>query len=254
MTSLVWAHTGAPILAAFLASAVEFVEALTVVLAVGAARGWRDALLGVAAAFFTLLLLVMTLGTALTHVPLRACQFAAGALLLLFGLRWLHKAVLRAAGVIPLRDEVAAFARQTHALMRHGAGTGWDLVAFGTAFQITMLEGIEVVFIVVAVSAGGAGLRLPASLGALAALMVVLAAGLALHRPLSRVPENSLKFMVGVLLSAFGTFWFGEAIGIAWPGSDVSVFELVIGYLAVAGLAVMLCRVQGRQSVAEAKA
>ena len=242
MNAIAWTHDGPSILAAFLASAVEFVEALTVILAVGTVRGWRDTLLGAAAALVLLLVAVAIFGATLARVPLGILQLLIGALLLLFGLRWLRKAILRAAGVIPFRDEAKAFASQLTAMRRQQAAGGWDGIAFGTAFQITVLEGIEVVFIVVAIGAGGSGLLLPASLGALAALLLVSALGVLVRRPLSLVPENSLKFVVGVLLSAFGTFWFAEGAGISWPGSDWSILALVAGFLAVALLAVRLCR------------
>ena len=242
MTHLAWAHIGPSMLAAFLASTVEFVEALTIILAVGSVRGWRDALAGTAVALAVLLLLVGVLGTTLARVPLTIMQVTVGALLLLFGLRWLRKAILRAAGVIPLPDETAAFDRQTKAMQHHGPASGWDRIAFGATFQITMLEGTEVVFIVIAVGAGGTGLLLPASIGALAALVLVALLGLVIHRPLARVPENALKFMVGVLLSAFGTFWMGEGIGAPWPKQDWSILFLIAGFLAAALLAVPLCR------------
>lgn len=237
-----WIHAWPTALAAFLASAVEFVEALTVVLAVGAVRGWRGALTGTGAALALLLVVVMLFGPALTRIPLQDVQLIVGGLLLLFGLRWLRKAVLRAAGVIPLHDETAAYDRETGSLRAAGPSDGaWDAVGFATAFKITMLEGLEVVFIVIAVGAGGAGLLLPASVGAVAALLLVAALGLVLHRPLSMVPENALKFVVGVLLAAFGTFWVGEGIGLDWPGVDWSILGLTLGFLAVAALAVPLC-------------
>lgn len=238
-----WAHAGPSILAAFLASFVEFVEALTVILAVGSVRGWRGAVCGSAVAAAVLLVIVAVLGTALTRVPLDIVQLAVGVLLVLFGMRWLRKAVLRSAGIVPLHDEQAAFAKQSEAMRGIArSGGAWDRVAFGAAFQITMLEGTEVVFIVIAIGAGGAGLLLPACLGAAAALLVVIALGLALHRPIASVPENTLKFAVGVLLSAFGTFWVGEGIGVHWPGADWSIPGLVGGFLAAALLAVPLCR------------
>jgi uncharacterized membrane protein len=240
--SILSAHAGPTILAAFLASLVEFVEALTVVLAVGSVRGWRGALSGTGAALLVLLVLISVLGTALTRIPLDVIQLAVGALLLLFGMRWLRKAILRAAGVIPLHDEAAAFAKETEAMRKIGRGGGWDKVGFATAFQITMLEGTEVVFIVIAVGAGGSGLLLPASLGALAALLLVVVLGIALHRPLTSVPENTLKFTVGVLLSAFGCFWVGEGMGLEWPGADWSILGLSVGFLALALFAVSLCR------------
>ncbi len=241
-------HVAPTVVASFLASSVEFVEALTVILAVGSVRGWRDALAGTAAALAVLLLLVAGLGSALTRVPLDAIQLVVGTLLLLFGMRWLRKAILRAAGIIPLHDEAAAYAKEIQTMRSHGMAKGWDGIAFLAAFQITMLEGTEVVFIVLAVGAGEAGLILPASLGALAALLLVAILGLLLHRPLARVPENSLKFVVGVLLSAFGTFWVGEGVGIEWPGADWSIVALVVAFLGLALLAVPFCRSTRRRA------
>ena len=243
MMSIAWAHVGPTILAAFLASTVEFVEALTVVLAVGTVRGWRGALAGAGAALLVLLLLILAFGPALTRIPLAPMQLIVGTLLLLFGMRWLRKAILRAAGVIPLHDEAAAFAQQTRSLQAQGRSTRrWDGVAIAAAFEITMIEGIEVVFIVIAVGAGGPGLLLPAGLGALAALVAVVLLGLVVHKPLTTIPENALKFTVGVLLSAFGAFWLGEGIGLDWPGDDWSVLGLIAGFLAVALATVSICR------------
>jgi uncharacterized membrane protein len=244
-----WVHVGPTVVAAFLASLVEFVEALTVVLAVGVVRGWRGALMGSAAATLVLLAIIALLGPALTRIPLGAMQLVVGVLLLLFGMRWLRKAILRAAGVIAMHDESAIYTRQQQSLQQLGGrGAGWDRLAFATAFKITMLEGIEVVFIVIALGAGGAGLLLPASFGALAALIVVVALGIAVHRPLSRIPENTLKFVVGVLLSAFGTFWVGEGLGMPWPGRDWAILGLIAGYLAVALTSVPLCRIRAARA------
>ena len=237
-----WTHAASSVLAAFLASLVECVEALTIVLAVGSVRGWRSALGGSGAALVVLLAIVAVLGPALARIPLHTIQIAVGALLLLFGLRWLRKSILRAVGVIPLHDEAAAFAKETARLRAIGGAGGWDMAAVAASFQITMLEGIEVVFIVIAIGAGGAGLLMPASLGALAALLVVIALGLTVHRPLANVPENSLKFAVGVLLSAFGTFWVGEGLAIPWPGGDWAIPVLIAGFLLTAMLTVGLCR------------
>ncbi len=237
-----WTHFGSSALAAFLASLVEFVEALTVVLAVGAVRGWRGALAGSGLALFVLLALVAIIGPALTRIPLDAVQTAVGLLLLLFGLRWLRKAILRAAGILPLHDELAAFAKET-AIMRGlgAAASSWDSVAIAASFKIVMLEGIEVVFIVVAVGTGS-GLLFPAAAGALAALAVVILLGLLLHRPIAAIPENTLKFVIGILLSAFGTFWVGEGIGAAWPGEDWSLPGLLAAYLLIALACVWLAR------------
>ncbi len=247
-----WTHAAPTILASFLASMVEFVEALTVVLAVGTVRGWRSALAGSAIGVALLFALVVLLGAALTRIPLDVLQLAVGTLLTLFGLRWLRKAVLRAAGVIPLHDEAAAFAKQTEAMRGRVLGGAWDRVALATTFQITMLEGIEVVFIVIAIGAGGSGLLLAASLGALAALLIVAVLGIALHRPLASVPENALKFVVGVLLAAFGTFWVGEGAGLPWPGADWSIPVLIAGFLAVSLSAVPLCRARAARRLAGA--
>jgi uncharacterized membrane protein len=234
-------HAGPSVLAAFLASLVEFVEALTVVLAVGAMRGWRSALGGSALAMSVLAVLVIGLGPLLTEVPLGAVQLALGALLLLFGMRWLRKAILRSAGIIPLHDEDALYAAQRQALGTRSLREGWDGVAVAAAFKITMIEGIEVVFIVIAVGAAGRGLLLPAALGALAAFIVVVLLGVVLRRPVSMIPENSLKFAVGVLLCGFGTFWVGEGAGISWPGGDLSLLWLCLGFLLVALGTVPLC-------------
>jgi Ca2+/H+ antiporter, TMEM165/GDT1 family len=239
---------GTTLVAAFLASLVECVEALTVVLAVGSVRGWPGPLAGAASALVLLAAIVAALGPALTRIPLPLVQLVVGAMILLFGLRWLRKAILRAAGLIPLHDEQAAFAKSTAAMGGgRGGSSGWDKLAFVAAFNITMLEGTEVIFIVIALGAGGTGLLLPASLGAVAALLVIVALGFALHRPLARVPENTLKFVVGVLLSAFGTFWVGEGAGLAWPGPasvnpDLAIPFLMVAYLAVALWLVPICR------------
>jgi Ca2+/H+ antiporter, TMEM165/GDT1 family len=229
--------------AAFLASMVEFVEALTVVLAVGTVRGWPGALAGAGGALAVLFGIVVVLGPTLTAIPLDDIQLIVGVLLLLFGMRWLRKAILRAAGVIALHDEDAAYATETESLRRLSRGSRlWDAVAIATAFKITMLEGLEVIFIVIALGAGGAGLLAPASIGAVAALLLVAILGLIVHKPLSAIPENTLKFIVGVLLSAFGTFWIGEGLGLGWPGQDWSILGLTVGFLLLALVAVPLCR------------
>lgn len=230
-------------LPAFLASLVEAVEALTVVLAVGITRGWRAALLGAAAASALLGLLVILFGPLLSRFPIAWLQIAVGWLLILFGMRWLRKAILRAGGAISMRDETSAFEQDKQELGTADS-TGrrrLDVVGFLTSFKAVTLEGLEVVFIVIAVGATANALG-PASAGAAAAGVVVIVAGLVLQRPLSRVPENSLKFVVGVLLSAFGTFWFGEGLGMKWIGQDVAILGLIIGYGFVSFLAIALCR------------
>jgi uncharacterized membrane protein len=185
----------------------------------------------------------------LTRIPLAELQTVVGVLLLLFGLRWLRKAVLRAAGLIPLHDETVAYAQERDKLGIDGRRAQvLDGLAVATAFKIVMLEGIEVVFIVVAIGAGG-GLLAPAVTGAAAALMLVVLLGLLLHRPIASIPENSLKFVVGVLLSAFGTFWAGEGIGVDWPGADASLLLLVAAYLAAAFAGIRLARLAAARPV-----
>jgi uncharacterized membrane protein len=227
--------------AAFLASLVEFVEALTVVLAVGATRGWKPAIEGAAAGLAALLALLALFGRSLALLPLHLVQLTVGALLLLFGLRWLRKAVKRAAGLIPLHDEAALYAAETGRLAAEPFRARRDWLATGTAFKIVMLEGVEVIYIVLAIGAAGREWA-PAGIGAAAALLAVIGLGLVLHRPLTRVPENSLKFAVGVLLTAFGLFWTVEGLGIAWPGGDWALPALVLAFLAAALVSVRLLR------------
>jgi Ca2+/H+ antiporter, TMEM165/GDT1 family len=229
--------------ASFAASFVEAVEALTIVLAVGLARGWRPALTGAAAALAALALIVVALGPLMGAIPIRVLQGVVGVLLLMFGLRWLRKAILRAIGVIALHDEDAAFARETRALAEAARreAKGLDWVAGATAFKAVLLEGIEVVFIVIAVGAAR-GLLALASAGALAACLLVTGIGAAIHRPLARVPENALKFVVGIMLSAFGLFWTGESLGVEWPGGDAAILALALMFLAVGAALVTLLK------------
>lgn len=226
------------VLAAFLASLVEVVEAFTIVLAVTLTRGWRPALLGTAAALALLLVIVLVFGPLLALIPLHLLQFVVGALLILFGMRWLRKAILRASGYIALHDEEAAFAKETDVLNRQAADRRADWMAGMAAFKAVLLEGVEVVFIVIAVGAAH-GLTLYAGLGALAAVVLVLGIGALVHRPLSQVPENTLKFAVGLMLTAFGIFWTGEGLGAAWPGADLSILGLlaILAAFALAAVA-----------------
>jgi uncharacterized membrane protein len=237
------------IAAAFLASLVEAVEALTIVLAVATVRGWRPAGLGACAGLVVLALIVIALGPLLGRVPLHLLQLVIGILLLLFGMRWLRKAILRAAGIIALHDEASAFASETAELReqarRNEARLDW--LAGLASFKAVLLEGLEVVFIVIAVGAGR-GMLAPASAGALAACVLVGCVGLVVHRPLARVPENTLKFAVGVMLSAFGVFWTGEGLGVNWPGADLAIIAFAVLFLAAAGAAVVLVR-RPRQEV-----
>jgi uncharacterized membrane protein len=240
---LTWSTAAPAVGAAFLASTVEVVEAFTIVLAVATLRGWRPAALGTAGGLGLLAATVVVLGPLLDQIPIHALQLAIGILLLLFGMGWLRKASLRTAGVIPLHDEEAIFAAEAaqlgDAAERRQRNLDW--VAGITALKAVVLEGLEVVFIVIAVGAGR-GLLLPASGGALGALVLVLAIGVMVRRPLSRVPENTLKFGVGVMLSAFGVFWTGEGLGIPWPGEDLALFPIAALFLAAGLIGAALAR------------
>ena len=243
-------HIGSAVTAAFLASLVEAVEALTIVLAVATVRGWRPAGLGAIAGLAALVLIVIAFGPLLDRIPLHLLQLAIGILLLLFGMRWLRKAILRAAGLIALHDETAAYTHETAELReeerRHAAHLDW--LAGLASFKAVLLEGLEVVFIVIAVSAGR-GTMIPVGVAALAACLLVAAIGLLVHRPLARVPENTLKFAVGVMLSAFGLFWTGEGLGVAWPGADAAILAFIVLFLATGLAAVALLNRRGAVAV-----
>jgi uncharacterized membrane protein len=227
---------------AFLASAVEMVEALTIVLAVGLTRDWRSALTGAGIATLALAAIVAVLGPALTVIPIDDLRLVVGALLLVFGLQWLRKAILRAAGYRALHDEEEAFAREA-AEARAAAGerrAGLDWYAFTIAFKGVLLEGLEVAFIVLTFGSAQGSIPL-AALGAGVAVVLVVAVGAVARAPLARVPENSLKFAVGVMLTTFGTFWAAEGAGADWPGGDAALpgvlaFITLLSFALVAGL------------------
>jgi len=250
-----WIHLAPSTGAAFLASVVECVEAATIVLAVGTVRGWRSALAGTWLGLLALVVLVLALGPALSQLPEQALQLFVGLLLLLFGMRWLRKAILRSAGIIPLHDEAAIFRNETANLHlgRVTARYGVDPIAVTTAFKAVLLEGVEVAFIVLAVSAGGSNLLVAASIGALAAAVLVAVAAVAVHRPLARVPENTLKFAVGVVISAFGIYWTGEGLGVAWLGQDLALPVIACGLLGGALIGVRLATRKSSAMVMEAR-
>jgi uncharacterized membrane protein len=238
-----WAHAGTAFTASFLASLVEFVEALTIVLAVGSVRGWKSALIGVAAAVVFLAALVAILGGTLQRVPITTIQIVVGLMALVFGMRWLRKAILRSAGVIKMHDEAAIYAKQAASLAAAGApiAAAIDKIAAGTAFQAVVVEGLEVVFIVLATGAAGHTIWAAVAGATLAGVLVILL-GVAVHTPLTKVPENTLKFAVGILLSSYGAFWMGEGLNFAWPGSDLSLFGLIGGFLIASLAAVKVAR------------
>jgi uncharacterized membrane protein len=209
---------------AFLASAVEFVEALTIVLAAGLTRGWRSSLTGLAAATVVLAAIVAALGPTLKLIPIDVLRLVVGALLLAFGLQWLRKAILRASGYKALHDEEAIFAREAEEARAAGSEVraGLDWYGFTLAFKGVLLEGLEVAFIVITFGSTQGRLDL-AAIGAGAALVLVAVVGVVVHAPLSRVPENTMKFAVGVMLTTFGIFWSTEGAGARWPGNDASL-------------------------------
>jgi uncharacterized membrane protein len=244
---------GALFLAVFLACAVEAVEATTIVLAAGTARDWRSATSGLVAALITLAVLIAALGPALSAIPLHALRLVVGALLLVFGLQWLRKAILRASGYKALHDEAKIFATEVAAardVPRERRLTVPDWYAFTLSFKGVLLEGLEVVFIALTFGTNQHNLPL-ASVAAGAAVLVVGGLGVAVRAPLARVPENSMKFVVGIMLTAFGTFWGAEGADATWPGSDAALPVLVASY-AIFALALVALLRRRREPASEA--
>jgi uncharacterized membrane protein len=227
----------------FLASAVEAVEALTIVLAVGVTRSWAVALRGTVFALLVLALIVALFGPLLHLIPIDQLKLVVGIVLTLFGLAWLRKAILRYAGRKALHDEDAAYAREVSAL-RAAEEAQADQIGLVTAFKAVLIEGLEVAIIVVTFGAASSAALGWSAAGAAAAVLVVVALGLALKQPASRVPENAMKFVVGIMLTSFGTFWTGEGLGIAWWGADLSLLLLAAFYLAVSAALVAAARVR----------
>jgi uncharacterized membrane protein len=217
------------ILTVFVACAVEAVEALTIVLATGITRDWKSTLQGMAVALVALAVITAAVGPAVSHLPLTGLRLAVGALLVIFGLQWLRKAVLRATGFKALHDEASAYlrevtaAREAAAEKRRGVS---DWYSFTLAFKGVLLEGLEVVFIVITFGSNQRNMG-AAVIGAAAAVIVVTVTGIAVRAPLTKVPENWMKFAVGVMLTSFGTFWGAEGAGVAWPGNDAALLVLV---------------------------
>jgi uncharacterized membrane protein len=220
-------------LSVLLACAVEAVEALTIVLAVGSTRSWSSALYGVGAAVAALAVVVAGLGPALTALPFDVLRLVVGGLLLVFGLQWLRKAVLRAAGLKALHDEEAAFAEEREAALHAGtARARIDAYSFVISFKGVLLEGLEVAFIVLTFGANQHRIGL-AAVSAAVAVLLVAGAGVAARAPLARVPENTMKFSVGVMLTSFGIFWGSEGAGAAWPGGDAALLAIIPGVVLV---------------------
>jgi uncharacterized membrane protein len=236
-------NSSALFVAVFLACAVEAVEALTIVLAAGFGRDWRSAFLGVGSALAVLIAIVAALGPALSLIPLEALRLVVGGLLLIFGLQWLRKAVLRASGLKAMHDEAAIYRAElaaVEAAPAHRRGMVSDWYSFTLSFKGVLLEGLEVAFIALTFGANQRNIPL-AAIAALSAVVVVALAGIALRAPLARVPENTMKFVVGIMLTSFGIFWGAEGAGATWPGADAALLVLVpaVALFAVALVAVL---------------
>ena len=238
-------HVALLVLSTFAASTVEMVEALTIILAVGVTRGWRPVALGTTGALVGLGGLVAVLGPEVTRIPLGSLRLVVGGLLLVFGLQWLRKAILRAGGLKALHDEDAIYGDELQRLRAAGGGGGAvDWYGVTVAGKGVFLEGLEVVFIVLTFGAAQGHVGV-AALAAVAALVVVALAGLVVHRPLARVPENTLKFIVGIMLTSFGLFWSAEGAGAHWPGNDVSILAVIACTALVSGVTVAVLRSAG---------
>jgi len=232
-------------LSTFLASAVEMVEALTIVLAVGITRGWRSPLIGVVVALGALTFTVAIFGPALVLIPINILRLVVGTIILIFGLQWLRKAVLRAGGFKALHDEDAIFQREVAAarVSDLSVRAGMDWYAFTLSFKGVFLEGLEVAFIVLTFGTTQGSVPVAAA-GAGAAVVLVGIAGVLLHQPLSKVPENAMKFAVGALLVSFGTFWSVEGVGVEWPGSDTAILGILAVVLVCSAALVTILRRQ----------
>jgi uncharacterized membrane protein len=238
--------TGALFVAVFLACVVEAVEATTIVLAAGTTREWRSTFIGVACGLVTLAVIVAVLGPAVSAIPLTALRLVVGGLLLVFGLQWLRKEILRASGYKALHDETEIFRKQVEAARAvnpERRSIVGDWYAFTLSFKGVVLEGLEVAFIVLTFGTNQHNVPL-AALAALVAIAVVVIAGIAVRAPLARVPENSMKFVVGVMLAAFGTFWGAEGAGAEWPGSDAALLVLAPAIAAFGLIIIALLRRQ----------
>ena len=241
------------VVAVFLASAVEMVEALTIVLAVGHTRGWRSAIEGVVAALATLAVLVVVFGPALVRLPTDVLRLVIGAVLLIFGMQWLRKAILRSSGLKALHDEDAIYRETVSELAELASSPKRDRISFVVAYKGVFLEGLEVVILVITLGTSSHRLGL-ASISASAAVVVVGTAGIIVAKQLSRVPENAMKMGVGILLASYGTFWVGEGLKVKWPGNDGALLLLVGLYALVTWIYVAALRSQvtGAQSGAKA--
>ena len=243
------------IITVFVACAVEAVEALTIVLATGITREWKSTFQGMGAALVVLAVITAAIGPAVSHLPLTGLRLVVGALLAIFGLQWMRKAVLRAAGYKALHDEAGAYRREVaaaEAAARESRRGVSDWYSFTLAFKGVLLEGLEVVFIVITFGSNQKNVG-AAVVGAAAAIIVVTVVGIAVRAPLTKVPENWMKFAVGVMLASFGTFWGAEGAGVAWPGDDAALLVLVPVMALAAGGCVYWLRYRKTAAAATAR-
>lgn len=236
--------------AVFLACAVEMVEALTIVFAVGHTRGWRSAFEGVAAALVVLTALVAAFGPALIHVPLSTLRLIVGGVLLIFGMQWLRKAILRSSGLKAKHDEDAIYQETVAQLQNESSESGRDRIAFVMAFKGVFLEGLEVVITVLTLGTSAHRLGLAAIVAAIAVILVAIV-GVVVAKQLSSVPENAMKMSVGVLLVSYGTFWVGEGLKVRWPGNDSFLVAFVGIYAVVCWALINMIRPKNPSSSAK---
>jgi uncharacterized membrane protein len=239
------------VVAVFLAALVEMVEALTIVVAVGHTRGWRSALEGTGVALLALGALIAIFGPALVRVPLNPLRLVVGSVLLIFGLQWLRKAILRASGYIGMHDEDAIYEKTVAALRADGAPVGRDRVAFVVAFKGVFLEGVEIVVAVLTLGTSAHRLALAIVVAAVAVIVIAIV-GVVVARQLSKVPENLMKMTVGVMLVSFGTFWSGEGLRVRWPGGDTMLLVLVALYALVVAATIRLAQNPTRLATGDA--
>jgi uncharacterized membrane protein len=239
------------VVAVFLAALVEMVEALTIVVAVGHTRGWRSALEGTGVALLALGALIAIFGPALVRVPLNPLRLVVGSVLLIFGLQWLRKAILRASGYIGMHDEDAIYEKTVAALRADGAPVGRDRVAFVVAFKGVFLEGVEIVVAVLTLGTSAHRLALAIVVAAVAVVVIAIV-GVVVARQLSKVPENLMKMTVGVMLVSFGTFWSGEGLRVRWPGGDTMLLVLVALYALVVAATIRLAQNPTRLATGDA--
>ncbi|GMA65984.1 COG4280 domain-containing protein [Alicyclobacillus fastidiosus] len=231
------------VISSLLGTGVEFVEALTIILAVGSTRGWKSSLTGALTALIILGGLVAVIGAPLvTLLQTFWLQLIVGVFMLLFGARWLRKSILRYGGLKALHNEAESYQEELERQLKAGnMAPGIDKVGFATSFTGTFVEGMEAIFIVLTFGLGAKSMS-SAVLGAAIATVVVILLGIILRKPLTLIPENTMKFLVGVLLTSFGLFWTGESFRIPWPQADLSILYIAASLVVLSLILIALCK------------